>query len=180
MTKICPKCDTEHSRSGLYCCRSCANSRSFSDEAKQKKSIASKKFYDTLSQEKKQEINERLLKCSLNRSGLVAQGRSLDKLIEAEFYTLNHQNKRKRIIIEQDFRCGCCGIDTWLGKSITFELEHIDGNRQNNVRHNLVALCPNCHSLSWSWRGRKNSYDEKTNSERFREYVEMLKKASVV
>ena len=175
MTKICPKCNTEHTKPGLYCSRSCANSRSFSNEAKMKKSVASKKFYNSLSPEKKQEIADRL-----GSTGLARQGKTVERLLESNFSTLNHQNKRKRVIIEQDFHCGCCGIDTWLGKPITFELEHIDGNRQNNERHNLVGLCPNCHSLSWSWRGRKNSVDDKTNSERFREYIEMLRNASVV
>lgn len=40
------------------------------------------------------------------------------------------------------------------------ELEHIDGNNKNNERNNLEAICPNCHSLNKTWRGknvRKNT-----------------------
>ena len=176
MLKVCPKCNTEHNKPGLYCSRSCANSRAFTAEAKNKKSLANKKFYDALSPEKKQEITARLSGTSLAR-----QGNHIDKLMSSDFSQLNHQNKRKRVIIEQDFRCGCCGIEKWLDVPITFELEHIDGDNKNNERHNLIGLCPNCHSLSWSWRGRKNSSDGKTNSERFKSYMDLLKKhASVV
>jgi len=38
--KQCPKCKTNHTKSGVFCSRSCANSRSFTDEANQKKRIA--------------------------------------------------------------------------------------------------------------------------------------------
>lgn len=175
MLRICPKCNTEHKKQGLYCSRSCANAREFTDEAKNKKSLANKKFYAELSTEKKQEIITRLSGTSLAR-----QGNHIDKLLSTEFSKLNHQNKRKRVIIEQNFSCGCCGIEKWLDTPITFELEHIDGNNKNNERHNLVGLCPNCHSLSWSWRGRKNSSDGKTNAERFKSYMDLLNKQPTV
>ena len=177
MTKNCPKCSTQHSNKGIYCCRSCANSRDFTEESKRKKSISNKAFYDSLTDEKKSLILSRLKQTSLNR-----QGKNLDKLLSEEFNELTYQNKRKRVIIEQDFHCGCCNITEWLDTPITFELEHIDGNHKNNSRHNLIGLCPNCHSLSFSWRGRKNAVDESTRSERFKKYIELLKikNASVV
>jgi hypothetical protein len=40
--KICPKCNNEHNKSGTFCSRTCANSRCFSNEAKLKKSTATK------------------------------------------------------------------------------------------------------------------------------------------
>ena len=40
--KDCPKCGARHDNNGMFCSRSCANSRVFSDEAKHKKSIALK------------------------------------------------------------------------------------------------------------------------------------------
>ena len=45
--KICPKCQIEHEKQGTYCSRKCANSRSFTVEARQKKSVANKKHYET-------------------------------------------------------------------------------------------------------------------------------------
>lgn len=50
-----------------------------------------------------------------------------------------------------------CGLDEWLGEKLVLELEHKDGNNQNNIRENLEALCPNCHSLTPTWRGRNKS-----------------------
>jgi len=44
--KVCPKCSVEHTKSGTFCSRACANSRSFSDEAKLKKSVATKRAHD--------------------------------------------------------------------------------------------------------------------------------------
>lgn len=38
----CPKCNRTHNKAGRFCSRSCANSRAWSEEDKQKKSIASK------------------------------------------------------------------------------------------------------------------------------------------
>lgn len=61
----------------------------------------------------------------------------------------------KRVLIrERGHVCECCRGEKWLGERITLELDHIDGDRQNNVRENLQLLCPNCHSYTPTWRGR--------------------------
>ena len=40
---------------------------------------------------------------------------------------------RKAIIIKQrGSRCEVCGISDWMNKPITLELDHIDGNADNN------------------------------------------------
>ena len=46
--------------------------------------------------------------------------------------------------------CGCNG--EWRGKALSLELEHIDGDRNNNKRDNLKWLCPNCHSQTLTYR----------------------------
>ena len=43
--KICPKCNHRHEKSGKYCSRICANSRTWSDEDKKKKSETLKKRF---------------------------------------------------------------------------------------------------------------------------------------
>jgi hypothetical protein len=45
--KTCPKCQAQHEKSGKFCSVSCANSRTWSEEDKRKKSIGGRKFYQT-------------------------------------------------------------------------------------------------------------------------------------
>lgn len=52
--------------------------------------------------------------------------------------------------------CSKCG---WAGKIdgakySNCELNHIDGNRFNHTLSNLELLCPNCHSLTKTYRAR--------------------------
>lgn len=52
-------------------------------------------------------------------------------------------------------RCEMCGIDSWLGSSISLELDHIDGIRSNHALDNLRVLCPNCHSQTETFRYKR-------------------------
>lgn len=49
--------------------------------------------------------------------------------------------------------CFNCKIDKWNNKEIVMELEHIDGNSENNNLDNLSLLCPNCHSQTPTFKG---------------------------
>lgn len=51
-------------------------------------------------------------------------------------------------------RCDRCGLDVWLDEPIPLELDHVDGDRRNNELENLRLLCPNCHALTPTYRGR--------------------------
>lgn len=54
--------------------------------------------------------------------------------------------------------CTSCGCDgNWNGGVISLELDHIDGDNTNNVISNLRYLCPNCHALTITYRGRNKS-----------------------
>jgi hypothetical protein len=48
-------------------------------------------------------------------------------------------------------KCGWGETNPHTGK-IPLEVEHIDGNWQNNKEENLLLLCPNCHSLTPTYR----------------------------
>jgi ssDNA-binding Zn-finger/Zn-ribbon topoisomerase 1 len=42
-------------------------------------------------------------------------------------------------------------MNEWNGKSIVLEIDHIDGNSENNSPENLRFICPNCHSQLLSY-----------------------------
>lgn len=49
-------------------------------------------------------------------------------------------------------KCGWSKINPYTNK-IPLEIDHIDGNWQNSYEDNLDLLCPNCHSLTKTYRG---------------------------
>ncbi len=87
---------------------------------------------------------------------------SLDEFIEE----LDKPGKRtgwvKHYLIAfglKEYRCegvdgALCGLSSWQGYVLSLELDHIDGDNENNKMSNLRLLCPNCHTLTPTWRGR--------------------------
>lgn len=82
--------------------------------------------------------------------------RPLDVVLVAGARNTNTHNLKQRLIADGvfDARCTTCGLTEWLGGPIPLELDHIDGDRTNNLLANLRVLCPNCHALTGTYRGR--------------------------
>jgi len=54
-------------------------------------------------------------------------------------------------------KCAECGSGPeWSGKILVLQIDHINGERQDNRLENLRILCPNCHSQTSTYCGRKN------------------------
>ncbi|MET9814162.1 MULTISPECIES: HNH endonuclease [unclassified Streptomyces] len=48
--------------------------------------------------------------------------------------------------------CADCGIGPeWLGKPMTLEVDHINGDWSDDRLENLRLLCPNCHAVTNTW-----------------------------
>lgn len=77
-------------------------------------------------------------------------------------YSEYSQVPKKHLLNQRGDRCEICGIEDWLTVKLTKEIDHIDGNSLNNNPDNLRILCPNCHSQTPTWRGRKNSSATRT------------------
>jgi hypothetical protein len=71
-------------------------------------------------------------------------------------YPIGSHKLRLRLLKENilQHKCSCCALEKWLDKPIPLELEHKDGNHENNQLSNLCLLCPNCHTLTPTYRGK--------------------------
>lgn len=92
--------------------------------------------------------------------------------IPIEEYLSNRRSISSSKLKEKLIKCGLkenkcenpeCGMIEWLGKPITCQLHHIDGNHMNNSLSNLQILCPNCHSQTDNYCGNANK-KEKVNT----------------
>ena len=63
---------------------------------------------------------------------------------------------KTRLIAEERLLRGCssCKLQHWLDKPIPLELDHINGTNNDNRIENLRLLCPNCHALTETYRGK--------------------------
>lgn len=69
---------------------------------------------------------------------------------------------RKTIIQENliPYKCAICGITEWQGKTLSLELDHINGENNDNRLENLRFLCPNCHSQTTTYGSRNQKITE--------------------
>jgi len=58
--------------------------------------------------------------------------------------------------IGRPYKCEICDQKgTWKNKPLTLPVDHKDGDTTNNDPKNLRFLCPNCHSQTGNFSGRK-------------------------
>lgn len=82
-----------------------------------------------------------------------------EKLVDGKF--VNSNRLRLQLISSGIFEaiCSNCNNNKWLGSNIPLELDHINGKREDNRIENLRLLCPNCHALTPTYRGKNKSRD---------------------
>ena len=140
-----------------FCSRSCACSRSNTEDTNRKRSISNKKYYE----EHKEEFDlkyrneghrgwvltdsDRLKGRTANAARILEK--NLQYLNEGAYEKMSHNFRRKRLLEESNNACQSCGNDTWLGKKIWLEIHHRNGNSKDNRRENLIVVCLNCHSI---------------------------------
>ena len=67
--------------------------------------------------------------------------------------------ERHQVLSYKCMQCGCDG--NWQGGKISLEIDHIDGDNTNNELVNLRYLCPNCHALTETYRGKNKALKNK-------------------
>ena len=80
----------------------------------------------------------------------------LERLLVADTYRSRH-NIKTRLLAEGLKRNACetCGLSEWLGRPLSMALHHVNGDGRDNRLENLRLLCPNCHSQTENFSGRK-------------------------
>lgn len=75
----------------------------------------------------------------------------------------HNRNCLRRFIIKNDllpYKCAICGALEWNGKTLSLELDHINGINNDNRLENLRFLCPNCHSQTTTYGSRNQQRNE--------------------
>ena len=150
-TNFCVGCSVEITNSpNKYCSRSCSTKTNNSKRKRERLNCL------CCGAENK---NNRSSYCSHSCSQKYIQDKFIeDWLSGVEIKTtkgnLVSRRIRRYLFEKYDCRCANCGwgeINPVTGKS-PLEVEHIDGDSRNNSPENLTLLCPNCHSLTPTYK----------------------------
>jgi hypothetical protein len=162
--KFCLFCETKlpfEKRRGKFCNQTCSakhNNRGVTRHIKGSKICQCGKS--------KKPHNKYCADCIKNRVYAV----KIERLEDAKY-----DRMRRRLLIEQrGNRCEVCGFEEWNGKPIPIELDHIDGNSDNNTEANLRLICPNCHAQTETYKGGNKGRNSKRQQFRRKRYSDGL------
>lgn len=163
------KCQKEHDGSygsGRFCCRSCANSKQHTYETKKKisETLSGGKEYKELKEfvyclNCGTKTNPRNKYCSVQCQQEYRHKQFIErwKIGKEEGFKGKggiSTHIRNYLFEKYDNKCSICGwnkVNETSGKT-PLEVEHIDGDHKNNREENLTLLCPNCHSLTSTYK----------------------------
>lgn len=131
------------------------------------------------------QVRRRMDDLNLNPSDFKGKSAMLEKNKETELTAemllkencKHNRNCLRRFIIKNNlipYKCAICGTTEWNGKTLSLELDHINGINNDNRLENLRFLCPNCHSQTTTYGSRNQQRNESKYeiSEELRQLVE--------
>jgi len=62
---------------------------------------------------------------------------------------------RKFLAEDRGYKCEVCFIESWNGREIVLQVDHINGDPSNHSQENIRLICPNCHSQTDTF-GKRN------------------------
>ncbi len=166
MEKICEYCSTEHTGefgSGRFCNKKCASAFSTKEkrlEINKRLSQKAKGFPRTGGKDFPKGVYEKRFKGTKD-SARKANETKKKRQDGLSWEKLTKKGKRDRLTNEFGKKCRVCGQgEEWMGRKLTLEWDHFDGNKKNETKGNLRLLCPNCHSQTPTFRNRKRDKDD--------------------
>lgn len=101
-------------------------------------------------------INRKICEYDLDVSHFLGQAHNLGKILSIN--PVSRTTIKNRLIAERGHECERCHRTEWFDIPITLEVDHINGDTDENDFSNLKLLCPNCHSQTPTWRRAKSSF----------------------
>lgn len=111
-------------------------------------------------------------KCAYKYGDFVPK--SLSEFISGKFgkraITVAYTHIREYVLKSQGGVCAICGcLPAHNGLPLTFILDHVDGNSDNNLPNNVRLICPNCDTQLPTFKGRNTGNGRHYRRSRYRE-----------
>lgn len=91
--------------------------------------------------------------------------------------------KKFVLLYKSGWKCWECGFDKRRDNGgVILELDHIDGNHNNNEKSNLRILCPNCHALTENfrnWGNKDKRIDRKISKKKRKKNIRFSQKYKI-
>lgn len=163
LCEVCQKPIPFEQRRNRFCCRSCA--ASYNNHGK--------KRYPDRPRASCIHCGEKIPNCQ-NKLFCSNECRHAFgvKQIESAILTggeVGARQVREFLFRTRERRCESCGLTQWLDQPIPLEQDHTNGNPTDNSLENLRLICPNCHALTPTYKGKNKGNGRVKRRERYRQ-----------